>query len=339
MSVDVQTVPRDLQMARQRLREMRDWIDSADEPLALASAVRTLYEVREWIRIRKVAGDLRTEACRLEAIALRNLGQMGSGAAHDAGLSNVWVATANGLASMDNDEFDALLARAEELGSPHTMWNSVRKHRAAMFRQAEGRAFSVGGIGSALEPNERGTIEPRDVADAARTILTAALAEGEGFTVSDVTDSLVAWIRNSEGKRDIRGVGSSAIDDPAFRLGVSEVVRKAASINTSRTDVPAFITFYDGNEGWSRIPWTVATLPQLEQMARYRREQAIEMASAATVLESLVSDLAQESERRGGETSLWTLMPILESQRPEVAVCSLCHLTRPCGCDEIREDS
>lgn len=306
---DVATIPEDVAQARASLARMKSWIDAAETAEEIGAATDALREAREWMRIKKVSTDLRTEAARIEAIALRRLGQMGC----PTRLPSGYKAAALGFAQLSDDEFARLLKRGAELTNPVTIWGIIRNELAAEHRRKVGYNFAQGIDRAGPYAGAPKFVDSRDVATAVRTLLASAAEQGDRFTVAELTDTLVNWVsENADVDPDVGSV-TPFIDDPDFRQGMAEVVRHALRSETATADprMPAFVTYYDGNEGWVRIPWDSATIHDLEAMAQHRRHQARDAAAAAEKYEDLAVELRALSNSNGHEERLTALVSML----------------------------
>lgn len=250
------------------LRAAREYVRDCNEDEAL-KAKRDADALRHWARINKAAGEIATEACRLQAVAMRRLAQLGS--PHIAGPGR---AAAEWLGSFSDADFAAFIAGMRGARSPVTLYNDHRKREADEAARRRGCEIAEGG-------GERAEFE--SITRAASALLHAAMENG-ATTVNELTEELA---RHLDVSLDDRGY-----DGWAMREGIEAVVREALrSEDVSSEAHPDWVTWKDREAGWLRIPWPAATLDQLRWMAEFRQEQARELQEAADTLAVLVRDL------------------------------------------------
>ena len=272
----------------QRLRQARDYVRSCSEGDAM-DAKRNAELVREWVRIQKAAASIALEACKLQFVALRRLGQLEStqikGAERSAA---IW------LAGMPDAAFDELLADMRFACSPIGLYRD--KDRAAQREKWRERGRDIG-------RGEGTPVDPESVSKLANELLHQALSGGS-ITVNELTDELADWL----------DLGQKCKEDYLMREGVEAIIREALRSESFDDEAhPDFITWKDKEAGWLRIPWGAATLPQLQWMASYRHQQASELQEAADELASLADHLGAVARNRPELTRLSELWAALKS--------------------------
>lgn len=297
---DVATIPEDLVQARSRLAQVAEWIAHAESPEDLGAAAQGCFEAREWARIRKLSAEIRCEVVRLECIALRKLGVLGGQALAAAGLSVHYRSAAEYFSGLQDQEFEDLCGKITAASTPVSLRNIVRRAERQRFVHAQGynllcepesRRYDASGAWGEDGPN---------VARAVRVILRTAVRDNEPFTVGDAADALVRHLAEGLREGDPFPGGSDFVEDPDFREGMSEVIRKALRESVAvDTGIPEFVTTNTADHGWVRIPWHLATLVDLEEMVAHRWAQVRDLEARATQLQELATEMTAQAVRRG----------------------------------------
>lgn len=296
----------DAQAATSRLREMRRWIDDCTDVEQLTSARQSIYEAREWMRIKKLSEALRREALRIECVAIRKIVQIGS----RVDLPSHLRTTGEFFAGMTDEEFNRLLDECVYASSPKAFlnhWNGERERRRVQDEAwtlgvtgrpwQEPREEPDGGVGEGWYPDEF------NFAMAVKQILLVREMTGDAFSVDEAVEQLHEALDphlDSELHRDMD-----------FHQALAEVVRSALRAEVAGPaqgmDTPRFVTFCHAEHGWLRIPWASAHLDQLRYMARTRREQASQVAAAADRLDLLVQRLESAAAAHPGTSRVQEL--------------------------------
>lgn len=296
--------------ATEQLREIRLALDTLSSPEILAEVVDRARMAREWVKIKKVAGDVAVAACQLHAAALRQLGLLGS-----EGLSQLKgqdKSVARDLALVTDARFQSYLEGLSKAAAPITILQHFRQEdyesheenrgrdRANGHASPEGRHYPRTGRRHTPEDLDAEEAEHRRQRDASRAVtdLLGDLYEnGDPFMVSEVVDRVLDDIVQVSG-----GDTPSMVASPYLREGVAAVVRHSlmagASFGSGTRDTwskglvkPTWVTYQDGEDGWLRIPWERASLDQLRQMRDLRVSQAERLAQKAAELSTLVDYL------------------------------------------------
>ena len=162
-------------------------------------------------------------------------------------------------------------------------------------------------------------------------LLKSLYRDGDPFSVSEATDRMIdllnehqrLWPEDHPIGDDPRN-GFRETDEMQFvREGVSAAIRHALMASVSYDDAnhetvhseilgdihpPRFVTYMDPDAGWVRIPWSNASLVQLQEMAALRRRQAEDLAAKATSLTELATILERAQQRRPDETNCANLL-------------------------------
>lgn len=156
-------------------------------------------------------------------------------------------------------------------------------------------------------------------------LLDRLYQDGDPFSVSDATDSMIEALNRfieddpdqilSEG--DPRKFSPEGPTSNYVREGVAAAIRHALATASSSDDCgsgpikttdgkkvypPKFVTYFDPDAGWVRIPWETASLVQLREMEELRRKQAEDLAAKALSLTLLVSELDKRHEQNPDQT-------------------------------------
>jgi hypothetical protein len=311
----------DLDSVKARLFLVREWIGTLDSSEEAAHAVKVVGEYREWMRIKKVAADMRVEALRIECVAIRRVGVLG-GSRYLVPGNLRRVATE--MAEMTATEFDKWLDRITVDSGPITpygLWQQQREKAQRALDYARGEAYGRGEAERALGPvrprrrridgeylREYGTYDPDDIRDAIGVVLGSAIQDGAPFTMSDAVDNVCRQLGDS--------IPEPLSDNLEFRRGLAESIRYAIAADAQgvgkTVNSPRYVTFSDDAEGWLRVPWEAAHLDQLRNMCELRQRQAKEMAEAAARLQALHDVLAKAHAAHPDVTRLIHLASLIE---------------------------
>lgn len=223
---------------------------------------------REWVKISKAAKELAVEATRLEATALRRLGQL----EFFTGLPINQKPVAQWFASQTEEEFKAVLAEADKSSSAVGLWR--RWQRQSVIDEAFRRGGRIA-TGEDFNPEK---VTKENLAQSAKTVLDVALSNDETISVSSAAFHLAEQL----------GLEIDYFEDAAIRSGLAFAIRQAFREHLPVGDdehYPGWITYYQKDLGFVRIPWNIATVEQVLAWAAFREEQAnmyIEAAAKAS---------------------------------------------------------
>ena len=288
-----------------QLRKAREFVRlcTADEAL---DAFNQAQLVREWTRLYKAATGVALEACRLQAAALRRLGQLAPGKTRKGQERN----TAEWLATLTDEAFERLIGKMTDPVGPLTLYRAHLARGRIDTNRYEGEQGARGNeVYIFDEPVEE------NLGIAAYEVLHAAMAGG-ATTVNDLTVELARRLEIN--------LESMDPESSAMREGIEAVIREALrneSVHggelvrrTTRGPVeqhlagheghPKWITWRDASGTWRRIPWQAAHLAHLRFMADFRQKQADDTQKSADELKALADLLEQAAERLPGMTSL-----------------------------------
>lgn len=270
----------------QKLREVCAWVmdASADDAFAVATKAK---QARAYIKAIEGSAAIAREATRLECIAYRRLGQLGSTELLPKGEPrNI----AKAFAAMADDEFADWL---EQVGPHSGAIGTYRMvNRAAAHRRMREDGESVGS-GKAVRPLEPSSMH--DLVEAASAMLNALTAEDVPFTVTEIADGLA------------ESLGVVPHYTAPAREGYREAVRLAMALppgeddNGPHDDAPRWVTYEEDAMGWVRVPFRVASLEQFAAMVKLRRAQADQMEAVAARFEWLLSEMADVEAEMPGE--------------------------------------
>lgn len=274
-----------------RLRRAREWVRGCAEAEALG-AKQDAEMIKAWVRVHKAATAIAIEACKLEATALRRLCQLKSDA-----IKGQQRTAGDWLAAMTDAEFEELLAQMKWARSPISLFREDQEtaRKNAVFER--GRDIGRG-------DGDYSPVDPEAVSKAANELLHSALSRG-AVSVNELCDELLRWL-----DLDCRGE-----DGYLVRTGIDSIVREALRSESFEDEGhPDFVTWKDEEAGWLRIPWTAATLPQLQWMAEYRQQQVRELRSVADDLSSLAATLTRIASEHPDSRRLSELWKLLRSE-------------------------
>jgi len=309
---------------RAHLVQVRHWLETQGLLADAFDYADKAAAVTKWVRVSKQANALAVEAMKIEAVALRIIGLAGEAVQ----LDRYRARTARLLSEMDDNEFASLLAGMPDgLTCALSTWVSRagEEGRARQQRADAASRYREAERGKPRRPAapQHGLMPHASVAEAARELLVGLLAEGECST-DDVAHRL------------LRQLGADAEDEAALhgcRFLVRNAVRRANSTTRAtghgggvagsyewggeKVTLPAIVTYFDagvvdgsregnGRGSFVRVDVVDASLCQLEQMAKYRAQQAAEMAVAAEALGRMVELLRTEEAPDANEPgSVW----------------------------------
>jgi hypothetical protein len=310
-------------VARQvaQLRAAREWVRTCSEPEAL-DAKHKADMVQDWVRAYKAATAIALEACKLQATALRRLGQLNPQLIR----GNEQRHAAEWLGGMAEDAFEAMVSSMTE---PRSAVSFYREHARREWLGAArrwGEQAARGGQG-ASEREEAPEIHFHGLALAVQEVLHAAMSGG-ATTVHDLGEELARHL-------EITLDHNTSPENVAMREGIEAVIREAlrgeqpGSADRARPLIRQGSGHWErapgldhlaGPEGsWRRIPWQAAHLSHLQFMAAYRQQQAKDLQASADELSGLAAALERTASTRPGETRITELWKTYQEQAGGVA--------------------
>lgn len=276
----------DIELNSENLERLTAWVSDMASPENLAWESDRFKDLRNLLRTRKAAADLRIQAVKIECIALRRIALAGLGSKLD--YANRKIATH--FAGMSDESFQALMDDCNTQSSP-----------AALLRlldvEWEGRQrYYRGGM-------EREPLDDLDFEFETVNILETLAAEG-AFTVSEAAGRLYERLRSRQSWHgNLHCDLPREFADEPLREVVRAVMRGPRAGDTvysgdTELSVPHNVTYETGS-GYVRIPWNKAMLLNYRYMVLMRQRQAQDLADKAramsTLLEMLESVIGSET--------------------------------------------
>jgi hypothetical protein len=228
--------------------------------------------IREAAKIRKLGTRIIRAAERVEAAALRRLGQLDA-----VGSLHSWPrCNARWLATLDAAQFDTVLARIDQGDSLNAQRQEMRDEE---YERLDRDELQRSGTPWPTASDFPATYD--ELRKAALIVANVAFAAGSPIEVQQAVSAVIEQYELE--------------DSIMVRHGLAAIVREAL-LHATDDDlafwgkIPRFITF-ESAAGWVRIPRQVATLGHLRFMAEYRRTQAEQMDAIAKDLEHIVQVL------------------------------------------------
>lgn len=271
----------DIELNSENLQKLADWVANFATAEQLAWNSDKFKELRDLLKIRKAAENLRIEAVRLECVALRKVGQANLESklpAHDRKVA-VW------LAEMTESRFEALLEDCVNQVSPLSLMRECNNEERNLRKH-------IGGYGD-FDPDA-------DISDwglewEAKNILRS-LEQFDSFTVEEAANALLDRL---QAHRDDVEIPREFAETPLREvvrgvLRLPEPGRGVVRINDTVTFLPPFVTWNDGGT-WRRIPWKRATVEHFRNMVETRELQAKQLLDKAQEMRELLAAVEMSS--------------------------------------------
>jgi hypothetical protein len=272
------------------LRKMQQAVADAS-PADAADMAERARMASKVLAAMKAAGEIRREAFRLEAMAMRRLGQLQS--SHLAGPQ--YATACDWFAALSQDDFDSLISDSTS-SSPLGIY---RKHLKLEYDDVLRRRGIGIGNGTVVESIDH-PMAVRDLAEAAGALLTDYTNRRTTFSVSEVAEELADELGMSR-------------YDAVVREGLREVVRQAINIDSQNveerwecdgTPLPRFVTYHEDCGGWVRVPIATASAAQLRCMVELREAQALDLLRAAEKLRAVLTRIEEIGADHPGLTGV-----------------------------------
>lgn len=231
--------------------------------------------VREVWKIRKLAAAIGVAASRVEALALRWLGQFG-GNALDA-MTPGTRSVARYLAELPSEQFADLL---DEITVKTAVATLVSRRRAIESQQAEETEVHERAARARWKRADH-AVTAMDIRNATRALIHELFTEGHPTTVAIGATKLLALLNIAQD--DVNSKAAEAIVEKALEVYTVHPDNEPGAELVGLRPVPPFIML-NTDDGWVRISQQLATVEQLRWMANYRQERADDMARAAQAL-------------------------------------------------------
>ena len=267
----------DLELTSENLENLASWVAEIATPENLAWESDKFRDLRNLLRTRKAAANLRIQAVKIECIALRRIGLAGLGAKLDTANRRI----AKHFSEMSNEDFDALMRDCNNQHSPQSFLRSIDEEWEQRQRHYAGRVYWE------QEPNAQ-----IDLRFEFRELLKAISVEGP-FTVAEAAEVLFENLEETYNTFD-RSLPREFADEP-LREVVRAVLRSPVPgsdviIDDTCVTVPEFVT-YETTNGWFRVSWNRALLADFRNMVQHRMKQAEAIFRKASDLALLLSKL------------------------------------------------
>lgn len=284
----------DIELNADSLEQLAAWVSDIASAENLAWESDRFKDLRNLLRTRKAAADLRIQAVKIECIALRRIGL----ASLESKLDNANRKIALHFAGMTDETFQALMDDCNTQSSPAAFLRSLDVEWEERKRYYRG--------GSEYEPTPELEFELE-----AREVLVT-LAASDSFTVAEAAERLydrlfgIAYNLGVDFPREFA-------DEP-LREVVRAVMRGPQAgdtvyAGTTELKIPHNVT-YQTTAGYVRIPWNKAMLLNYRYMVGMRQEQARDLAEKAEAMATLLEmlDGVLESETMPVEAGLLELI-------------------------------
>jgi hypothetical protein len=260
----------DIELNSENLEMLAAWVSQIASPENLAWDSDRFKDLRNLLRTRKAAADLRIQAVKIECIALRRIGL--AGLADKLKYENKKIALQ--LAEMSEEDFSALMDDCDNQYSPASFLRSIDDEKEWRQRYYGGRQATY-----EIRPDLELRFEFRQILE---------MLEGP-FTVQQAADEL--FLRLEKTYRDQGTKMPRELADEPLREVVRAVLRSpdpgsAVYIGANEITVPEYVT-YDTTAGWYRVSWREAILADFKSMVALREKQAAEMIAKAESLRLL----------------------------------------------------
>jgi hypothetical protein len=286
----------EIELTTENLEKLSEWVTKFASPENLAWEWDKFKDLRNLMRTRKAAANLRIQAVKIECVALRRIGLAGL----EGKLPYENKKIAKQFAQMSDEDFEALIADCNNQHSP-----------AAFLRNIEydwhdrQRYYRGGGDWPEIDDDIRFNSE-------VRTILETLGSEGP-FTVAEAAEKLFERIDHYHFEYTGGHLPGEFADEP-----LREVVRKVLMVPEPGSTVyargveitiPHNVT-YHAPSGYCRIPWRNAMLSNYRAMVEIREKQAAELLAKANAMRVLLDllDEVLESESMSADEGLTRLM-------------------------------
>lgn len=296
LSAATSVVLSEARIVRATMADLLTFVTQSDAA-GVREALDKIRMAREWAKLKKVAAEVCADLLRVEIACLRRMVELKA----DDTLSSSLRSAARFFAALTDDQVAEAIARHPETSSTTVLFQKVRADRAAEEARQRGRDFAMGpgpspATGSQIERATKHA--SRDFSGAMAAILDRLAGTGD-TTVAEMT--AIAY-----DELDISPRGEMATDT-AIREGIAEVCRQALrqskTVTVGDIQAPKFVTcLREDGVTWTRVPFTNATLSQLEQMVELRREQLRQDREALNRLEAVLA--AVKVPRAGADMPL-----------------------------------
>lgn len=252
-----------------------------------AEALDRARLIREVVKIRKLSGDVAVAASRVEAFALRRLGQLGGRAIDD--LPHSMRSSARFLAGLTPEGFAQMIESITAKASVSTLVSRLRTEQSVARERTDARERAI----NARWRQHHAFTTVSAVRDAVRALVHEVFVEGVPTTVAAGATRLLEVLNVTE--EDSSSEAAEAVVAHALDTFPVFPYNEPNADLIGFAHVPPFIVI-DSTEGWVRIPMHLATVAQLRWMAAYREERAEDMARCARSLASQASKCEQVCE-------------------------------------------
>jgi hypothetical protein len=287
----------DIELNADNLEQLAAWVSDIASPENLAWESDRFKDLRNLLRTRKAAADLRIQAVKIECIALRRIGLAGLESKLDYANRKI----ALHFAGMTDESFQALMDDCNTQSSPAAFLRSLD------VEWEERQRYYRGGM-------DREPIDDLDFEHEALSVLET-LAMGDSFTVAEAAGRLYDRLcerRLWHSDKDFE-LPREFADEP-LREVVRAVMRGPQAGETvysgdTELSIPHNVT-YQTTAGYVRIPWTKAMLLNYRYMVSMRQEQARDLANKARAMSRLLEmlDGVLDSETMPVDAGLQELM-------------------------------
>lgn len=278
-----------LEVSDTSLEALRAWVvDPATRVEDIAWNAGEFQSVRDWLKAHRSAQELRRKAVRVELIALRRVG-LGGLAAKLTG-SNQLKPVAKWLAELPDEGFSNLLDEITGEETPITLWRASKREEDKVQKWIQ-HEDELSGRPHYNPPTQRyrdGFLGP---AEAARRLLHDMQLEGTTFTVQEAADRLTLLLEEDgiHVHQAMRGTPVTQLVRNAIHRatdGYEVLVNREGE--TAR--VPDFVT-YETSNGVARVPWSSASIAQLQAFVEMHEDKARVLAQRAQEYRTLLDGL------------------------------------------------
>jgi hypothetical protein len=284
----------DIELNPENLEQLAAWVSDIASPENLAWESDRFKDLRNLLRTRKAAADLRIQAVKIECIALRRIGLAGLESKLDYANRKI----ALHFAEMTDQSFQSLMDDCNTQSSPAAFLRSLDVEWEERQRYYRG--------GSEYEP-----IPELEFELEAKHVLET-LATSDSFTVAEAAERLY---ERMFGLAENLGVDlPREFADEPLREVVRAVMRGPQAGDTVYSgdvelSIPRNVT-YETTAGYVRIPWNKAMLLNYRYMVELRHRQAQELAEKAEGMSALLELLegVLDSETMPVEAGVLELM-------------------------------
>lgn len=276
MTSQIELVGADVAAATAEIDRLIAMLSSAGADEA-ADAAEQARKAREWVKVTNGAADLSAAALRLECSALRRLAQCGEDALK--AVPPARRSAGRWLAGMTGEQFAECMACIKAWDTPVAMHRRVIERNRVEAEAASGRR-----IGQGIPRTPVSTTPSIDEVRAAAQTIVEHLQASNQFSIAEAADKVA---------EDLDLTSGGYVDwltASTLRAAVREAVAHADWPDED-PDVPAFVTYQEDEIGWVRIPWSQASITQLEFMVELRRKQVRELQAALEPLDDLLTVL------------------------------------------------